>query len=146
MKLIVVINGPNLNLLGEREPEVYGTKTLDEINEMIKEHARSRGLDTIFHQSNHEGEIIDLLHKYRSEARGYILNPGAYAHYSYAIRDAVASIEPPVVEVHLSDISAREEFRQISVIAPVAAKQIYGKGVEGYLEAVSYLASTKENI
>jgi len=141
-----VINGPNLNLLGEREPEVYGTKTLDEINEIIKEHAGSYGLDTIFHQSNHEGEIIDLLHKYRSEARGYILNPGAYSHYSYAIRDAVASIEPPVVEVHLSDISTREEFRQISVIAPVAAKQIYGKGVEGYLEAVSYLASTKENI
>ena len=106
---------------------------------MIRARAEEAGAETRFHQSNHEGEIIDLLHSYRGEASGYILNPGAFTHYSYAIRDAVAAITPPVVEVHISDISAREEFRKISLIEPVAALQIFGKGPAGYLEALDYL-------
>lgn len=136
---IIVINGPNLNLLGEREPEIYGTFTLEELNEKISDYAREKNIELSFFQSNHEGEIIDLLHKYRSECDGYILNPGAFTHYSYAIRDAVASITPPVVEVHLSDISSREDFRKISVIEPVAAKQFSGNGIESYFRAIDFL-------
>ena len=136
---IIVINGPNLNLLGEREPEIYGTLTLEEFNEKISDYAREKSIELSFFQSNHEGEIIDLLHKYRKECEGYILNPGAFTHYSYAIRDAVAGITPPVVEVHLSDINSREDFRKISVIEPVAAKQFSGNGIDSYLKAIDYL-------
>ena len=136
---IIVINGPNLNLLGEREPEIYGTLTLEELNEKIREYAQGNNIELNFFQSNHEGEIIDLLHEYRDECDGYILNPGALTHYSYAIRDAIASISPPVVEVHLSDISSREDFRKISVIEPVAAKQFSGSGISSYLKAIDFL-------
>ncbi|MCH7887325.1 MAG: 3-dehydroquinate dehydratase, partial [Candidatus Marinimicrobia bacterium] len=126
MKTIVIINGPNLNLLGEREPEIYGSQTLEELNHVIEEYASGKNLKLKFYQSNHEGEIIDILHNHRNDSDGFILNPGAYTHYSYAIRDAVAAISPPVVEVHLSDIQSREEFRKISVVEPVAAKQFSG--------------------
>ena len=136
---IIVINGPNLNLLGEREPEIYGTLTLEELNEKISEYAREKNIELAFFQSNHEGEIIDLLHKYRAECDGYILNPGAFTHYSYAIRDAVAGITPRVVEVHLTDINSREDFRKISVIEPVAAKQFSGGGIDSYFKAIDYL-------
>ena len=141
---IIVINGPNLNLLGEREPEIYGTLTLDELNEKIDEYARGKNIELSFFQSNHEGEIIDLLHEYRNDCEGYILNPGAFTHYSYAIRDAVAGITPPVVEVHLSDINTREDFRKISVIEPVAAKQFAGNGIDSYLKAIDYLIDNSE--
>ena len=136
---IIIINGPNLNLLGEREPEIYGTLTLEELNEKISEYARGKNIELTFFQSNHEGEIIDTLHKYRNDCDGYILNPGAFTHYSYAIRDAVAAIGSPVVEVHLSDINSREDFRKISVIEPVAAKQFSGNGINSYLKAIDFL-------
>ena len=141
MKTIVVINGPNLNLLGEREPEIYGSQTLEELNREIEEYAEGKDVELKFFQSNHEGEIIDLLHKFRNDSDGFILNPGAFTHYSYAIRDAVAAVSPPVVEVHLSDIQSREEFRKISVIEPVAAKQFSGDGIGSYFKAIDFLLS-----
>ena len=136
---IIIINGPNLNLLGEREPEIYGRLTLEQLNKKIVEYTQGKKVELTFFQSNHEGEIIDQLHKYRKDCDGYILNPGAFTHYSYAIRDAVASVSPPVVEVHLSDINSREDFRKISVIEAVAAKQFSGSGVDSYLNAIDFL-------
>ena len=137
MKTILIIHGPNLNLLGKREPEVYGSMTLDELNQMMKEKGEGHNLE--FFQSNHEGEIIDRLHEAREKADGVIINPGAYTHYSYAIRDAIASIEVPTIEVHLSDINKREEFRKISVIKEVCLKQISGLGADSYLQALNIL-------
>ncbi|MCH7820042.1 MAG: 3-dehydroquinate dehydratase [Candidatus Marinimicrobia bacterium] len=126
-------------MLGEREPDIYGTLTLEELNEKISEYAQRKNIELTFFQSNHEGEIIDTLHKYRNDCDGYILNPGAFTHYSYAIRDAVAAIGSPVVEVHLSDINSREDFRKISVIEPVAAKQFAGSGIDSYIKAIDFL-------
>ena len=141
MKTIVIINGPNLNLLGERKPEIYGSQTLEELIHTIEEYAADKDLKLEFYQSNHEGEIIDILHSHRNDCDGFILNPGAFTHYSYAIRDAIEAISPPVVEVHLSDIRSREEFRKISVIEPVSIKQIMGEGIAGYLKAIDFLLS-----
>lgn len=129
---ILVLNGPNLNLLGLRTPGIYGTTTLDEINSSLTTLARSLDVQVDFFQSNHEGELIDRLHAAGREYQAVILNPGAYTHYSYALRDAVAAINQPVIEVHLSNIYGREEFRRLSVIAPVAAGQITGFGARGY--------------
>ena len=139
MKKILVLNGPNLNLLGVREPDVYGTVTLADIEREVTEYAAERGASVDCFQSNHEGALIDKLHEARGAYDGIVYNPGAHTHYSYALRDAVSSIDVPTVEVHLSDISAREEFRRISVIAPVCGAQIKGKGKEGYKEAVDVL-------
>jgi 3-dehydroquinate dehydratase type II len=136
---IVIINGPNLNLLGERDPAVYGSRTLDDINREIAERAGELNVQPIFFQSNHEGAIIDRIHAERKEADGLIINPGALTHYSYSLRDAMEAIDLPFVEVHLSDIKSREEFRRVSVISPVAWKTIMGKGPEGYLEALESL-------
>ena len=141
MKKIVIINGPNMNLLGERETEIYGVRSLEDLNHEIKKYADKKGVELKFFQSNHEGEIIDILHDHRNDADGFILNPGAFTHYSYAIRDAVAAISPPVVEVHLSDIESREEFRKISVIEPVAAEQYSGEGLRSYLMGIDFLLS-----
>jgi len=141
MKKIVIINGPNMNLLGEREPEIYGERSLEDLNNEIKKYADKKGVELKFFQSNHEGEIIDILHNHRNDADGFILNPGAFTHYSYAIRDAVAAISPPVVEVHLSDIESREEFRKISVIEPVAAEQYSGEGLRSYFMGIDFLLS-----
>lgn len=141
MKSIIIINGPNLNLLGERKPEIYGSQTLEELIHTIEEYAADKDLKLEFYQSNHEGEIIDILHSHRNDCDGFILNPGAFTHYSYAIRDAIEAISPPVVEVHLSDIRSREEFRKISVIEPVAIKQIMGEGIGGYLKAIDFFLS-----
>ena len=135
---ILVLHGPNLNLLGEREPHVYGAMTLAELNAKIKAHAKGRATLKIF-QKNGEGQLIDLLHKHRRWAGGCVINPGAYTHYSYALRDAIAACLIPTVEVHLTDISRREEFRRVSVIAPVCLAQISGKGAGSYLEAVDKL-------
>ena len=139
MKKILVLNGPNLNLLGVREPDVYGTVTLADIEREVTEYAAERGASVDCFQSNHEGALIDKLHEARGAYDGIVYNPGAHTHYSYALRDAVSSIDVPTVEVHLSDISAREEFRRISVIAPVCVAQIKGKGKEGSKEAVDVL-------
>jgi 3-dehydroquinate dehydratase-2 len=136
---IAIVNGPNLNLLGEREPDVYGRTTLPELETAVAEYATSRGCEIAFFQSNGEGDIIDMLQRLRKWAHGIVINPGAYTHYSYAIRDALAAIAVPAVEVHLSDISKREAFRQVSVTADACIAQIAGLGVGSYLRAVDRL-------
>ncbi|MGQ9498688.1 MAG: type II 3-dehydroquinate dehydratase [Desulfotomaculales bacterium] len=131
--LIFVMHGPNLNLLGTREPDVYGTVTLDEINARLHDLARELGVEVECFQSNEEGELINILHAAARRAAGVVFNPGAFTHYSLALRDAVAAIGIPTVEVHLSNIHAREPFRRRSVIAAAAAGQISGLGIESYL-------------
>lgn len=141
MERILVLNGPNLNLLGERDPAHYGTKTLDEINEGLFAKASELGVELICFQSNHEGYLIDKIHSERRSSQGVIINPGALTHYSHAIRDALEAVGLPVVEVHLSDITNREEWRRESVISPVAWRVIIGKGWMGYIEALEVLVS-----
>ena len=136
---ILVLHGPNLNLLGEREPEVYGTMTLAQLNAKLGAHARRKGASLRARQSNSEGKLIDVLHAHRRWADGIVFNPGAYTHYSYALRDAVASVRVPTIEVHLSDVTKREPFRRVSVIAPVCAGRRYGKGADSYIEAIDDL-------
>jgi len=142
MPRILVVNGPNLNLLGKREPEVYGTETLDELNGKLADMARELGVEVSFFQSNSEGEIIGYLHKEGFDADGLIINPGALTHYSYALRDAIAAVEVEAVEVHMSNIYAREEFRRKSVIAPVCTGHLVGFGFYGYAMALSYFADS----
>jgi len=139
MKHILLLNGPNLNLLGIREKAIYGTLTLNEIEKMVKEHAASRQAMLSCFQSNSEGALIDRIHAGYGNLDGIVFNPGAYTHYSYALRDAIAGVQIPTVEVHLSDIHSREPFRSISVIEPVCVKQISGHGAAGYLEALDIL-------
>ena len=136
---ILVINGPNLNLLGKRETEIYGKDTLEELMMWLETNPISSDHSFKFHQSNHEGEIIDTIHDERHWAHGIIINPGAFTHYSYAIRDAIASVDIPTVEVHISDIQNREEFRQISVISPICIDQIIGYGKDSYLRGLELL-------
>lgn len=132
MKSIWVINGPNLNLLGIREPGIYGSLSLQSIEDRLRKMASNAGIDITFYQSNHEGAIIDWIHEAMGQADGILLNPGALTHYSYAVRDAISSVKVPTVEVHLSNIHARESFRHTSVIAPVCAGQISGFGAVSY--------------
>ncbi|MCL2019101.1 MAG: type II 3-dehydroquinate dehydratase [Oscillospiraceae bacterium] len=140
---IYVINGANLNLLGTREPEIYGSKTLSDINAEITNKCRTLNVPTecVFFQSNHEGEIIDKLHEAARNADGVILNPGAFTHYSYAIRDAISAIGIPVTEVHLSNIHTREEFRHKSVVSAVCKGVICGFGSAGYLMALEVMVN-----
>ena len=137
---ILVINGPNLNFLGIREKKIYGTQDYQYLLDLIDKKAKETGDEIQTFQSNHEGAIIDRIQEaYFDGTTGIVINPGAYTHYSYAIRDALASVDIPKVEVHISDITSREEFRKISVTAPVCNKQIYGQGLDGYLQAIDFL-------
>ena len=136
---ILVINGPNLNMLGFRNPEIYGSETLNELMIWLEKSPEAINHKFKFYQSNHEGAIIDTLHDERQWCDAVIINPGAFAHYSYAIRDAIESIAKPVIEVHLTDIYKREKFREKSVIKEVCISQVIGKGKRGYLEAFNLL-------
>lgn len=137
---ILVINGPNLNFLGIREKSVYGNQDYAYLLQMLEEKAKACGHEVVTYQSNYEGGIIDRLQEaYFDGTEGIVINPGAYTHYSYAIRDALASITVPKVEIHISDITKREEFRKVSVTAPVCDKQIYGQGLPGYLQAIDFV-------
>ena len=133
MVRVLVMNGPNLNLLGEREPGVYGSASLSDVEARVRALASELGVDVAFFQSNQEGVLIDRLHEARTSADAVVFNPGAFTHYSYSLRDAVAAIRIPVVEIHLSNIASREGFRHESVIAPACVGQISGFGVESYL-------------
>ena len=136
---IIIINGPNLNLLGKREPEIYGSQSFDDFFVQLKQKFASIQLE--YYQSNCEGKLIDKLHEVGFSYDGIIFNPAAYTHYSYAIADAVKSITSPVVEVHISDINQREDFRKISVIKANCVKTITGKGLQGYKEAIDFLVN-----
>ena len=140
MKRILVIHGPNLNLLGEREPGVYGSTSFAELNNMIQDRAEKLGMECEIFQSNHEGAIIDRLHAARKDFDGVIINAGAYTHYSYAIHDAIHDIRIPVIEVHISNIHAREGFRSKSVISPVCKGTIAGFGINSYFLALYAMA------
>ncbi|MBR2916814.1 MAG: type II 3-dehydroquinate dehydratase [Clostridia bacterium] len=140
---IMVINGPNLNMLGIREPEIYGDKTFADLENMIEEYGKEKGIEITSLQSNSEGEIIDYLHYAYGNYDGIVINPGAYTHYSYAIADAISAISIPTVEVHISDINKREDFRKISVTKTSCVRQISGHGFDGYLEAIDFLCENK---
>lgn len=137
---ILILNGPNLNLIGRREPEIYGTVSLLDYIENMKQDFPEHQID--YFQSNHEGVLIDKLHEAWDLYDGVVFNPGAYCHTSIALADAIRSIETPVVEVHISDIYSREEYRRHSFTAEVSVKSIVGKGLDGYKEAVSFLISS----
>tara|TARA_B100001109_G_C18666760_1_gene382174 strand:+ start:247 stop:684 length:438 start_codon:yes stop_codon:yes gene_type:complete len=140
-KVLHIINGPNLNLLGTREPEVYGTTTLADIEAMCSARAQTYGMETLCLQSNDEGEMVNFIQTARTEASGLIINAGAYSHTSVAILDALQAVEVPVIEVHLSNIFAREEFRHHSYVSGVAAGVICGLGAQGYEMAIDALAA-----
>ena len=136
---ILIINGPNLNLIGIREPDIYGSESLSDIENWLNDQPEADGHSITWFQSNHEGELIDFIHGAMDNVGGLVINPGAFTHYSYAIRDAIAAINVPTVEVHLSDINTRENFRKISVIKDVCLDQISGLGKIGYLKGIQRL-------
>ena len=138
---ILVVHGPNLNMLGSRQVAVYGDKTLDEIDSLLQKRARELGVELETLQSNHEGALVDFIQEKSPEATGIIINPGALTHYGLSLRDALADASLPIIEVHLSNIHAREEFRQQSVIAPIARGQISGLGWRGYIAALESIAA-----
>ena len=140
MKKIWIINGPNLNFLGIREKGIYGNDTYESVCEYIKKQFKDEAVEIKIFQSNYEGKIIDILQSaYFEKIDGIVINPGAFTHYSYAIFDGIKSVQIPTVEVHLSDIHKREEFRKISVTSPACVAQIYGKGKDGYVKAIKLL-------
>lgn len=145
MKLYI-INGPNLNMLGIREPDKYGSESYDSLLSMLKAHCESRGIEPVFYQSNHEGDLVDKIQEaYFEGADGIVINPGAYTHTSIALLDAVKSVSLPTVEVHISDLSKREDFRQVSYIRAACVKTISGKGLNGYIEAIDFLIEAKND-
>ena len=136
---ILVINGPNLNMLGIREPEIYGKATYADLCRLIEEHAAQLGIDVTLYQSNHEGDLVDAIQQAYGKADGIVINPGAYTHTSIAILDALKAVALPAVEVHISDPDTRDEFRKISYVRAACAKTIKSHGFNGYLEAMDYL-------
>lgn len=144
MKTIYVINGPNLNMLGIREPDKYGSESYEALTERLTAHAEVRGYTLKAYQSNHEGDLVDAIQEaYFKKADGIVLNPGAYTHTSIALLDALKAVKIPTVEVHISDVSVREDFRQISYVRLAAVKTIMGHGTDGYFEAIEYLLGEK---
>lgn len=137
---ILVINGPNLNMLGIREPDIYGKETYETLLKKIRTHCEKRGIEVSFYQSNHEGDLVDAIQGAYGAMDGIVINPGAYTHTSIALLDAVKSVGLPTVEIHISDVASREDFRQVSYIRAACVKTICGKGTDGYLEAVDTLA------
>jgi 3-dehydroquinate dehydratase II len=142
---ILVIHGPNLNALGRRQPEIYGHTTLAQIDDALRERAAAAGATLLASQSNHEGALIDFLQAEGWDADGVIINPGALTHYGLALRDALASLSAPIVEVHLSNVYKREPFRHTSVVAPIASGQIAGLGWQGYLLALEWLLTREQS-
>ena len=136
---ILLVNGPNLDMLGVREPAVYGSNTLAELEKLVVDYGASKGVSVECYQSNHEGCLIDKIHEAHTAYDGIVYNPGAHTHYSYALRDALGSVSTPCVEVHISDVSTREAFRHISVIAPACVAQVKGRGFAGYNDALDIL-------
>lgn len=140
---ILVINGPNLNMLGIREPAIYGKNTYNDLIDIIKSDCEKTGVEVTFFQSNHEGAIVDAIQEAHGKMDGIVINPGAYTHTSVALLDAVKSVGIPTVEVHISDPDTREEFRKISYIRAACVKTIKGKGFDGYIEAIHFLLENK---
>ena len=140
---ILVINGPNLNMLGIREPQIYGSKTYTDLVNMIASHCETQGIDVEFYQSNHEGDLVDKIQQAYGNADGIVINPGAYTHTSIALLDAVKSVGIPTVEVHISNPDLREEFRKVSYIRLACIATVKGKGFDGYIEAIDLLKNTR---
>ena len=136
---ILVINGPNLNMLGIREPDIYGKKTYKDLCEFIEKHCKEKNVQVEFYQSNHEGDLVDKIHYAYNNFDGIVINPGAYTHTSIALLDAVKAVGVPTVEVHISDVDSREEFRKISYIRLACKTTISGRGIKGYTDAIDYL-------
>ena len=136
---ILIINGPNINMLGVREPEIYGRKTYEDLCRSIEAHAKRRGISVRIYQSNHEGDLVDAIQSALGEADAIVINPGAYTHTSIALLDALKAVNLPTVEVHITNVSEREEFRRVSYIRSFCMTTISGHGIEGYLEAMDYL-------
>ncbi len=141
---ILVINGPNINMLGLREPQIYGMETYQSLCESIENHAKEMGIEVSLYQSNHEGDIVDKIQAAYGVFEGIVINPAAYTHTSVAILDALKAVSIPTVEVHISAVEKREDFRQISYVRQAAAKTITGKGIKGYLEAIDFLVDYKK--
>lgn len=142
---ILVINGPNINMLGIREPEVYGKENYQTLCSMIEEHSSNKEIEVEIYQSNHEGCLVDKIQEAFGKTDGIVINPGAYTHTSIALLDALKAVGIPTVEVHISDVSKREDFRQISYIRSYCIKTITGKGLKGYLEAIDFLSGVKND-
>ena len=141
---ILIINGPNLNMLGIREPEIYGTSTYADLCRLIEDHAAQHGIEVTLYQSNHEGDLVDAIQQAYGKADGIVINPGAYTHTSIAILDALKAVALPAVEVHISDPDARDEFRKISYVRAACVKTIKGHGFKGYLEAMDFLTGVSQ--
>lgn len=141
---IKVINGPNLNMLGIREPSIYGDNSYNALIKTIRAHAKKRGVRVSFYQSNHEGDLVDVIQRSLGKVDGIVINPGAYTHTSVALLDALKSVAIPAVEVHISDVASREEFRQVSYVRAACKATVSGKGIAGYLEAIDILLEQKD--
>ena len=144
-KIIYILNGPNLNLLGEREPEIYGSESIDDIQKLIEQYAKSKNTEIIFKQTNHEGELIEMIHDARKKSDGLIINPAGYTHTSVAIYDALLSLDIPIIEVHISNIYKREKFRHSSYVSMVANSVISGFGIDGYIFALESMLKNIKN-